>query len=74
MKAKSNEIYLSLKEDIEDEIKQRYNLSDKQIEDLLEINQLKERYFKNPDQFDYFEVDELATLLYETYKELNNPQ
>ncbi|MFF2754804.1 hypothetical protein ACFVR1_13770 [Psychrobacillus sp. NPDC058041] len=64
------ELYESLKEDLIDELKEKYALSIEIINEVLIKNKFKDRFLRNSKQFDYIEPEEVAAEFYKTYKHL----
>lgn len=69
-----NESYLSFEEDVMAELKETYKLSSETGQQILETNKFKERYMRNPAQFDYMELEEIARDFYKTYNHLKNSE
>ena len=62
-----NDIYDSFEEDLIDELTSRYPISQHEAKLVLQINKFKERFMSKTDQFDYFELCEIADIFYDTY-------
>ena len=68
----NNEIFLSLEEDVLDELKGRHYLSLDTAKEVLNLNKFKDRFINNSKQFDYLETEEIAKEFYKTYMYLTS--
>jgi hypothetical protein len=61
------DIFLSFKEDIID-VLIRKGISYETALEVIKENELEKRFMNDPEQFDLFEPDEVATLFFKTYE------
>lgn len=65
-----DELYSSLEEDVIKELRRKHRVTFEAAKEVLQVNNFRERFMEDSEQFDFFEPEELAEEFHKAFEYL----